>query len=330
MGSIKEWYNSVPMRYWQPSKDKNVEQDILMNPSKYSNYIGTKKMDGQWTRVIVDENNEVTVQSRTVSKKTGTYGDLTEKVPHLVELFKMLPPETVILGELCYWELDKHSDEVGTILRCLPKKAIERQKTAPLNFYVFDVLVWGGNDISSEPYQNRSQYLCKIKECQYIKRAELMTINQVVDEYEDYLDKGGEGFVLVSKDRPYSPGTRTAWSSIKLKRATRDLELKVIGTIEPNKDYEGQDVDSWQYFLGGEPVTKRYFNRWKNGVIVDFDGTEVKVTSGCSDEDAEWLSTKEAQDKIANGELFAVIRSMQVTKDGSLRHPVLVRLREDM
>ena len=126
-------------------------------------------------------------------------------------------------------------------------------------------------------------------------------------------------------------GTRTAWSSIKLKQATDDLELKVIGTIDPVYAYNGDDPDGWEYRDGnGNPITTRAYYGWMSGVVVEYNGVPVKVTSGCSDEDGAWLASDEAADKITNNELYAVVRAMQITKDGSLRHPVLVRLREDI
>ena len=108
--NFKDWYRCEPAKYWQPDKARHIEQDIISNPSKYNDYLGSEKMDGNWCRVLIGNDN-VLIQSRTISKKTGEYGDLTEKVPHIVELIKQLPKETVILGELCYMELNKHSDK---------------------------------------------------------------------------------------------------------------------------------------------------------------------------------------------------------------------------
>ena len=328
---LNEWYRSTPAKYWQPDKSKHIEQDIISNPDKYSNYLASEKMDGNWTRWIINENHQVTVQSRTISKKTNEYGDLTEKVPHLTKLISELPANTVILGELCYMELNKHSDEVGTILRCLPAKAIARQKTAPLHLYIFDVLMWDGEDIHNKPYIERIKYFNSIEQNDFIHCARPREVKEIVNEYDDYLERGGEGYVLVLKNASYSPGTRTAWSSIKLKQATDDLELKVIDTIDPVYEYNGEDPDGWEYRdSNGNPITKRAYYGWKAGVVVEYNGIPVKVTSGCSDEDGDWLASDEAADKITNNELYAVVRAMQITKDGSLRHPVLVRLREDI
>ena len=54
------------------------------------------------------------------------------------------------------------------------------------------------------------------------------------------------------------------------------------------------------------------------------------MTSGLTDDDREWLATDEAQQMIKNGELYAVVKAMQTNSLGKLRHPYVVRLRNDM
>ena len=330
---IKDWYNSEPAKYWQPDKSRHIELDIIENPSKYDEYIGSYKKDGEWARVIIDDGS-VIVQSRSISKVTGTYGRKEELIPHLVELFKKLPNNTVLLGELYFNDLSKHSKDVGSILRCLPPKAIARQKNNPLHFYCFDVLMWNGQDIHSIGYQKRCEYLSKVREIcgdTLIEYAKLEPIEQIVEQYDEYLKEGGEGFVLQKKSNPYNPGTRTAWATIKLKKAIDEIELPVVGIVWPNREYDGKELENWQYYEGDTPVTKRYYLGYANGVTVDNNGTLVKITSGITDEDAAWLATNEAKTRIENREVFAKVAAMEIEKDSnSLRHPSLIELRTDL
>ena len=76
--------------------------------------------------------------------------------------------------------------------------------------------------------------------------------------------------------------------------------------------------------------TENGFAIYKNGVIVDYNGVNVSVASGLTDDDRAWLATPEAADKIASGELYAVIKAMSENSRASLRHPCLIRLRDDM
>ena len=108
------------------------------------------------------------------------------------------------------------------------------------------------------------------------------------------------------------------------------MDLKVVSTIDPNKLYDGDLPETWKFTIDGVAVTKPYYMGWKNGVNVDFNGVTVSVTSGLTDEDREWLATEAAQEMIKNGELFAEVKAMSINSQNSLRHPSLVRLRNDV
>lgn len=330
-----DYINMEPMRYWQPDSELRIEEDVLNNPEKYSDYIGSFKKDGEWSRVI-KVNSEVIIQSRSISKKTGEYARKDQSLPHLVEVFKKLPNNTVILGEICYDDLYKRSKDVGSILRCLPEKAIERQSKEEdkLHFYLFDVLCWDDEDLINIGFEDRIKKIGLAKELlgdRYIRYCEVKSTTEISKEYHDYLSKGGEGFVLQKRDCKYTPGKRTAWNTMKLKKSTEELELKVIGTIEPEMEYTGKEADTWCYYMNGIRVTKYFFKRWKAGVIVDHNGTKCYVASGITDSDAEWLSTPEAISLINEGRLYAKVQAMEIESDtGSLRHPRLLELRSDI
>lgn len=90
-------------------------------------------------------------------------------------------------------------------------------------------------------------------------------------------------------------------------------------------------ASSWQYKDDeGNLVTKPYYYGWMNGIVVDYNGIETSVTSGLTDADREWLASMDAQEMIRQGELFAVVQGMSTNDLGAIRHPVLIRLRNDM
>ena len=358
MGQIwDKFYRQEPMKYYQPL-DYNVAkaQDLITGKIAA---LALQKFDGEWCRIIKDDNGMV-AQSRTISKVTGEYGDKTELIPHIMAEVNELPNGTVLLGELCWRDITKTSKDVGAILRCKAAKAIERQKTDKLVYRVFDCLAWGGTDLSDKPYKERFEYVVAAHTCLNIPFSYILPPIYVCDSFEDFLQEilsqGGEGIVIHSADYKYAPGKRPAWSTLKVKKITTELELLVTSSIEPKRLYEGTEIDTWKYWIGHyedtheapvllnhapgnidkeagliwEPVTKPYYYCWKNGVVVDNNGTMVRVTSGLTDEDREWLATAEAKIAIASKQLYAVVSAMEVTEDGSLRHPRLVRLRTDM
>lgn len=333
--NTKFFMDMAPQRYWQPDKEMGIEADILANPSKYNQYIGSFKKDGEWSKMIWD-GNTVSILSRSISKKTGEYAHKEDSLPHLVNVFKALPAGTVLLGEICYDELFKRSKDVGTILRCIPEKAIERQENEvdKLHFYVFDVLAYNGVELLNESFEKRIEYIpevAKIISGEYIRFAEFKTVEQIVTEYENYLAQGGEGFVLQKKTAPYTPGKRPAWQTIKLKKFTEEFEAPVIGFIEPEMEYTGKELENWEYFKDGMAVTKYYYKGWKAGVVINLNGVACNIASGITDADAEWLATDEAKKYLAEGRIYAKCSAMEVEKDtGKLRHGTLKELRTDL
>lgn len=365
---FKDFYTMSPQKYYDCGGDykKQNAQDMISN--KDNLYLATQKNDGEWCRAIIDFDGKVTLQSRTISKVTGTYGDKTLHVPHLVEELKCFPNGTVFLGELCFDDITKTSKDVGTILRCLPPKAVQRQNgdNSKLVFKAFDCLSYNEFIRADQGYadrfntlKNAIEYTTETFGLKYIKTTNF-TLHNFEDFLQEILAQGGEGIVIHRKDYIYSPGSRTAWKTLKVKKIVEELELQVVDTIDPNKLHEGVNPTdtSWKYWeledkVAGEKhllsnypcsddyfpcdhmkltaVTKPYALGWKNGVIVDNNGTKVRVTSGLTDEDREWLATNEAQQLIKDGKLFAQVTAMEVVADsGSLRHPRLVRLRTDI
>lgn len=330
--NITYFENMPAMKYYNNEDDTNQKRrDMIEN--KDNKYIASEKHDGDRSLLIHYEKGHNLIRSRSISKKTGKYGDYTEKLPHLVEEMDNWPDKSVVLAEICWDEPNTTANTVGTILRCLSAKAVERQKEHKLKALIFDVLMWDGVDMMDWLYENRLAVAASQSALHqtYLYPTQIFTDN--FDEAADEIIRnGGEGVVIQLKDNPYMPDSRTAWKTLKLKKKMDEVELKVLSTIEPNKNYEGDYLENWKFFdEEGHPVTKPYYMGWKNGVIVDFNGVEVKVTSGLTDEDRAWLATDEAAELIKSGDLYAKIRAMSINSQKSLRHPYLngFRTKED-
>ena len=336
MYTINDFAMMTPMRYYN-NEDENNQKRIDMINNKNNEYIATKKNDGDWAMLIHYSQGNNLIRSRSISKVTGVYGDYTAKVPHIVEEMDNWPDETVMLAELCWGEDGTNANTVGTILRCLPEKAVERQKEKKLKAIAFDILMVSGEDWTNIPYEERfiatAKFIHQIsldRRTQYIHPTEIIE-NDFAEAADRIIANGGEGIVIQRKDYTYNPGSRTAWKTLKLKQQLPEMELKVMGVLEPNKFYEGDCPETWEYEIDGVLVTKPYYYGWKNGITVLLpDGTRCDVASGLTDEDREWLATESAAKMIQNGELFAVVKAMSFNDKGRLRHPSLVRLRNDL
>ena len=321
------------MKYYNNEDESNQKRkDMIEN--KNGEYIATKKNDGDWAMLIHYSKGNNLIRSRSISKVTGVYGDYTAKVPHIVEeMDAYWPDNTVVLAELCWDQDGTNANTVGTILRCLPAKAVERQKENKLKAVVFDLLMFKGQDMTEFGYYRRFTWWQEFStaiECNYIYPTEVIEDN-FAEAADRIIAGGGEGVVIQRRDYTYNPGNRTAWKTLKLKQQLPEMELKVVGTLEPKKYYEGDCPETWEYSVDGELVTKPYFYCWKNGITVELpDGTLCDVASGLTDDDRAWLATTNAEQSIAAGELYAVVKAMSFNDKGRLRHPSLVRLRNDM
>lgn len=361
--TINDFAMMEPMKYYNNETPSQKRDDMINN--KNDEYMATVKKDGDWSMLIHYSKGNNLIRSRSISKVTGVYGDYTAKLPHICEIMDLLPDQTVLLAEICWDEPGTNANTVGTILRCLPAKAVERQKDKKLKAIVFDCLMKDGIDGCDQPYEKRYKIASHMLHVltfpnNYMYMTQVCHIDEHHENFLEWADEiiadGGEGLVIQRKDNPYMPGTRTAWKTLKLKQSLPEMELKVIGTIVPKKFYEGDFPDQWQYLevehkdgsvymwenieddrpeLNGDiiritPVTKPYYYGWMNGITVEYNGTTCDVTSGLTDADREWLASDEAQEIIQKGGLIAVVKAMQTNDLGKLRHGYVVRLRTDI
>lgn len=358
--NINDFEMMEAMRYYNNEVESNPKRQAIIENKSYE-YIGSEKHDGCWGMCIHYSRGHNLIRSRSISKVTGVYGDYTAKLPHLCEEMDNWPDNTVVLAEICWDKYNTNANTVGTILRCLPAKAVERQKNEKLVGYIFDVLMLNNNDLTTTHYETRittcAAELLKYQH-NYFKRTAIFSDGiDFMEAADEIISAGGEGIVIQKKSNPYMPGTRTAWATLKLKKSLPHMDVQVIGTIEPNKLYDGDFIDSWKYWIytdeRGEyfinrdfeeyfyqdvansnnivAVTKPYYYKWKNGITIKLpNGETTDVTSGLTDDDRAYLTTAEAQQKIAAGELWAEIKAMSFNDKNKLRHASLVRLRTDL
>lgn len=362
MRTIDDFPMMEPMKYYNNEDDLNLKRQAMLD-NQDDLYIATEKHDGDWGMFIHWTKGRNLIRSRSISKVTGVYGDYTAKLPHLVDEMDNWPDNTVVLAEICWNEYGTNANTVGTILRCLPPKAVERQKTKKLYGLVFDMLMFNGQDLTATPYIDRFDMIRDFfGNASYPTGTYFNTTRCFTQDFPQWASNiiaaGGEGLVIQLKSNPYMPGTRTAWKTLKLKQKMDTAEYLVIAALPPKKVYEGDNPDGWKYWTfiddqgeyfinrdyeepfyqsaaaAGEalvPVTKPYYWGWKNGITILLpSGIECDVASGLTDADREWLATPEATQQIALHQVWAEVAAMSVNDLGRLRHPYVVRLRTDL
>jgi hypothetical protein len=305
--------------------------------------------------------NEVILQSRSKSTVTGEYGIKTKHVPHIAEeLLANYPEGTVLLGELSFRDITKTSKDVGSILRCLVPKALDRQKETKLIFRVFDCLAYDFVDFRKRIFDERFQLRYVTPASLYQMREPMAQYIEVIEEIkgdfmeyaEDLWMRDGEGIVLIKRDMKYMAGGRKAWDTLKIKKKLGHIDVQVIGALDATVRYNGDHLFDWKYWVfDGEltlyekglgesafswdlpssdgmyfPVSKGHFYGWKMAIEVTYKGNKIRVASGLTDEDRAYLATDAAKEAIESDSLFAVITGMELTSD-SIRHPVFIDFR---
>ena len=252
---MRELYELEPMKYFSMPKTLSTKQrqeklDLLLNSQQY---IFSLKTDGNWARTIWQD-GELIIQSRGISKKTGTYGELQDKVLFSDAIREAFHDTTLLLGEIY---LDNGRDkEVGSILRCLTDKALARQTEKNiLKYRIFDCWYYNGIDLTQTPIKERIKYLpMAAKEINhplvsYVKYYEARPDN-FYSHLNSIFEKDGEGVVLYHQNCLPCEGATSAWDTLKVKREMEfDADCFIVGIEPPEKHYNGKELESWQFWV---------------------------------------------------------------------------------
>ena len=354
---------SEPMKYWSMPTTTTPEarRAKLEQLVESREYLFGLKTDGNWTRAIISPTQKI-LQTRGISKGTGTYGEVQDKVLFWEDVVKPFTDTTVLLGETYLpGGIDK---DTGAILRCLSPKAIARQKNNPLRWRIFDVLVLDGKDYMDTGFEERVKLIPEVVKRINSSLVEGVTYYEMDDSFFDKMAEifaaGGEGAVCYRKDSLYVPGKRGphAWDTVKVKQEiSSEIDAFITDIVPGEKMYTGKDLGTWQlwenqrtgekvvgsyfgeYQHGGTyiPVTKNYFNNWPAAIqvsVLDRKGNEIPLckVSGITEEFK--TSLRDDPDRwigcpVTIGGMM--VSSAKADSEGngiSIRHPLLKRIRE--
>ena len=269
------YFESEPMKYFAPaaSMSKEARKMKLEQMAESGDYLFGEKYDGNWSRaVITPERNAL--QTRGISVKTKTYGEVQDKVMFWDDVVKAFPnTTTVILGEI-YREGNIDRD-IGSILRCLSDKAIARQKNNPLHWRIFDVLCYEGKDLMNTDFEERIKYIPIVVEKINSPLVEGVSYKPMTSNFfediETIFARGGEGAVCYKRSAHYEPGKRGphSWDSVKVKQEiSNDIDCFITGIEPAVRAYTGKELSNWTYWENirtGEKVIGDYFGSYQNG-----------------------------------------------------------------
>jgi len=174
-------------------------------------YVAQIKKDGALYIFEKDSEGKCWLFSRILSVKTGHLTEKSSSVPHIVEALKNIPNGTILIGEIYY--PGGCSNDVTSVMGCLPEKAVEKQKDKPLHYYIHDMIYLNGESLMDKGFGVRHYELWKML---YDNKL-LVSIPQVefaqvysADEWDleklidDLIEGGEEGVVLKRRWKIFS------------------------------------------------------------------------------------------------------------------------------
>ena len=349
-----------PEKIYGLKANEDFKQEKINRCVESNNYVASLKKDGQYHR-YVNFNGEIKMQTRGKSVKTGTFGEVQEKIPHIMDfLDRVIPKNSLIVGEL--YRPGWTTNEVGSILRCLAPKAIKRQEQTPLIFYIHDVWYWNGENFMIKTKEERIEKLKQIQleiihnhgMSEFIEFANYVnTVKEIKNMIEYAFDNDEEGVVLTLKNAMVNPGSRTAWKTLKIKKELQnDADVFLTGNYKfPEKYYTGKEIATWQYWMNektGEMLEGKHYKDYLDGATIIavtkpfFMGWPGSVEMAVLDENNQrvsigWLSglTDEIKEDFAkNNHLYVdkvcKVQAMDTTEDFKLRHAKFMGFRDDI
>ena len=349
-----DWINAEAMKYWSfpASTPEEKKKQDTKNMIFSGDYLGALKVDGYYERLIKDEDGNCFM----VARSKNVHGEATEKlawVPQIHDFMDSLPNGTVLLSE-CYLPGNEGSQKITGLLGCLKDKCIARQEAGQkLNFYIFDVMAYNGEDFTKTPFISRIKTLhtiCYNHINKYVQWAQYHAGEDLWNTLQEFLASGREGMVIMRKDAPVYFKRTPARVSLKIKKELKEsIDCFFTGrAAAPTKDYNGKEIENWSYwvdqdtderllignhyyeaFMEGKryiPVTKPYYNHWAGSLeigVVDDTGAVVGIgyLSGLTDEIK--ANYKDYAKKVIE------VGAMQLTPDGALRHGKMLGWRAD-
>ena len=317
---MKELLRSLPKKtaaFIEP-----MECTLVTKPPEGPRWVYEIKLDGYRALGVKVAREEVILFSRRANA-------LNKKFPHIAEALHMLPPGTVVDGELV--AIDDHGRPNFQLLQNF------RENAGRIYYYVFDVLICGNRDVTQLPLTQRRELLSSLLDPsdQHLKMSDYVETS-AQDMLGAVREHGLEGIVAKRKDSRYEAGLRTgAWTKFRLNRGQ---EL-VIGGYTPAR--VGLDALIVGYYRGPDllfaakvrngfvPASRReLFERLKKLPADQCPFANLPETG--KSQWGEGLDAEKMKEcKWVKPELVARIDFLEWTNSAHLRHPKFVSVRDD-
>jgi bifunctional non-homologous end joining protein LigD len=256
--------------------------------------------------------------------------DFNTKYPAITKALESLPGETVVDGEVV--ALDESGKPAFNALQNYGSRV------QPIYFYVFDLLMYTGNDMRSKPLLERrecleTKVLSKLGEP--IRYSSELNAS-LPDLIQSVRDQQFEGLVAKRKDSLYESGERSGtWLKMRINRG----QEFVIGGYTPGA--KNFDALIFGYYEAGNLI---YVSRCRNGFTPSLRAELFKRFRGLRIDKCPFANLPEAKSgrwgvgltaakmqecRWLRPEVIAQVEFAEWTNDNHLRHARFVAIRED-
>lgn len=237
----------------------NLKEEELGLVWRSSNWGAQRKLNGCRLILHFVKGVGIFAHSRTVSVKTFRFEELTSKL--LIRNFKPSFSATVDCEVLIEKPVDTspytpngevtktslHSTTAALHLSDENSLKLQEEQDAPLQFHVFDVMLWEGMDIKKKPLKEREKFRTEferlVKSEDALERDFHFPEIRILEKkafMKEVIKDGGEGLILKNMKSPYvdsSSRRRDAWVKAK-RRQEYDAFVTGFKRGEAGKGYE--------------------------------------------------------------------------------------------
>ncbi len=284
-------------------------------PFSDPDWIFERKLDGVRCGVI-RRNGVARLVSRTGESLDGTY-------PEIVEALSVDGPDVVADGEVVAFKDGQTSFErlQGRLGIHDPQRA--RNTGIAVFLYLFDVLSIDGEDVRKRPLRERKRLLKDAVKFGGPLRFSTHRVGDGEAYFNHACERGWEGLVAKRADSPYKSTRSRDWLKIK---CGHEQELVIGGWTDP----KGSRTWFGALLLG---YWEKDRLRFAGKVGTGFDGATLervgKALQRLEQPDPPFAERRLPRAHWVKPELVAEIAFTEWTRDGKLRHPRYLGLRED-
>lgn len=293
----------------KPMLLSNDEYDL--NDLDYSNMFISEKRDGVRAEITNQGIKNRSLKILRNIKIQNFFKEVYENLPNDI----ILEAEIYADGIPC--------SEIAGICNSLDKDVPANTKLYIFGIYHKDLTF----EQRMELLEGLDNFILKGNKYEIVEQQKVSSEKEVEEIYKLFLDEGYEGAVLMDGSKRYKEGRVTIKQHIGFKlKPHKEIDLKIIGVTERLENTNESLVNE----LGNSYKRNTVDAKKETGIaatfICEYNGVETKVTI-TGDEEYRRNIWENKEDYIG---CYAVVKSMDYGEKDRLRHPRLIKIKQQI